>query len=65
MLIPEWQRKAHTDGMARYDRTGEARYLGRQVQATARRADGTEFPAEPTISESGKCRGPHFHRLSA
>ena len=39
MIIPERYRKAHADGRARYERTGEARYLDRQRAGhrTARR----------------------------
>ncbi len=57
MIIPERHRKGHTDGMARYERTGQARYLGRRVQTTAQRSDGTEFPIELTISEAESAEG--------
>ena len=36
--------------MARYHATGEARFLGRRLELTAMRADGTEFPVELAIS---------------
>ena len=50
LLIPEAFRKAHRQGMARYLRTGEHRVLGRRIELTALRADGTEFPVELAIS---------------
>ncbi len=60
MIIPERYRKPHAEGRARYERTGEARVLDQQVQATAQRADGTEFPVELTISEAESAEGRIF-----
>lgn len=50
LIIPETHRKAHSDGLARYLRTGEARVLGKRLELTATRADGSEFPVELSIS---------------
>ena len=36
--------------MARYLATGEARVLGRRMEMTAIRADGTEFPVELAVT---------------
>jgi PAS domain S-box-containing protein len=46
LIVPHHLREAHTRGMARYLATGEARVLGRRIEITALRSDGTEFPVE-------------------
>jgi PAS domain-containing protein len=43
-------REGHRQGFARYLATGEARVLGKRVELTAARADGSEFPVELAIS---------------
>ncbi len=50
VMIPPSEREKHRKGMARYLATGEARFLGRRLELTAVRADGTEFPVELAIS---------------
>ena len=51
LLIPAGIARAHEDWMQRYIETGRSRVVGSgRVQVTARRADGTEFPAEVSIS---------------
>ncbi|MCM8885104.1 MAG: PAS domain S-box protein [Candidatus Thiodiazotropha sp.] len=50
LIIPETHHKAHSDGLARYLRTGEARVLGKRLELTAIRVDGSEFPVELSIS---------------
>lgn len=49
LIVPERHRLAHAQGMERYLSTGEANYLGRRVELTALRADGSEFPVEVAI----------------
>jgi PAS domain S-box-containing protein len=49
-IIPPALRKKHRQGMARYLATGEAQLIGRRVEMTALRADGSEFPVELAIS---------------
>ena len=49
-IIPPALRKKHRQGMARYLATGETRLIGRRVEMTAVRADGSEFPVELAIS---------------
>jgi PAS domain S-box-containing protein len=49
LLIPARHRAAHAAGMQRYLATGEGPYLGRRVEVSALRADGSEFPAELAI----------------
>ena len=50
LVIPEAHRAAHRRGLAQAVARGESRIVGRPVELTALRADGTEFPAEITIS---------------
>jgi PAS domain S-box-containing protein len=50
VIIPPSLREKHRRGFARYLATGEARMLGRRVELTALRADGSEFPAELAIT---------------
>jgi PAS domain S-box-containing protein len=50
VLIPLSLREKHRRGLARYLATGEARVLGRLVEMTAVRADGTKFPVELAIT---------------
>lgn len=49
-LMPPKYRGAHRAGLARYQETGEQRVLGRRMEVTALRADGSEFPAELTVT---------------
>ena len=50
VIIPPSLREKHRRGFARYLATGETRMLGRRVEMTALRADGSEFPAELAIT---------------
>ncbi|WP_169542038.1 hybrid sensor histidine kinase/response regulator [Solirubrobacter soli] len=50
LVVPEEHREAHRQGVRRAVATGESKIIGRPVELTALRADGTEFPAEITIS---------------
>jgi PAS domain S-box-containing protein len=50
VIIPPALREAHRQGFARYLATGEARVLGRRIEMTAVRADGSEFPTELAIT---------------
>ncbi len=49
-IIPPALREAHRDGLTRVAVTGESRMLGRRIELTALRADGTEFPVELAIT---------------
>ena len=57
LVIPHRHRWAHSAGLARFRLTRDGAYIGRRVETSALRADGTEFPVELTIgvapSESG------------
>src|SRR6266571_2066463 len=50
LLVPPSLRQPHRDGMARYLAGGESKILGRRVEITAMRADGSEFPVEIAIA---------------
>ena len=50
VIIPPSLREKHRQGFARYLATGEARVLGKRIEMTALRADGSEFPVELAIA---------------
>ena len=50
LIIPPSLRDRHKRGLARYLATGEGFVLGKRVEMSAMRADGTEFPAELAIT---------------
>jgi PAS domain S-box-containing protein len=50
VIVPPSLREQHHRGFARYLTTGEARVLGRRIEMTAIRADGSEFPVELAIT---------------
>ena len=50
ILIPEKYRAAHDAGIARVVETGETRVIGRTVELTGLRRDGSEFPVELSLS---------------
>ena len=49
LIIPEAQRIAHRDVLARYLSTGEGPLFGKRVEVTALDRDGRSFPIELTI----------------
>jgi two-component system, cell cycle sensor histidine kinase and response regulator CckA len=59
-IIPHHYRDAHTAGLKRFLSTGEARVMGRRVELSALRADGTCFPCELTITLTKADRRPLF-----
>jgi PAS domain S-box-containing protein len=50
LLLPERYRAAHERGLAQFPSSGRGPMVGRLVETTARRADGTEFPVELAVS---------------
>jgi PAS domain S-box-containing protein len=50
VIIPPSLREKHRQGFARYLATGEARVLGKRIEMTAVRGDGSEFPLELAIT---------------
>jgi PAS domain S-box-containing protein len=60
VIVPPSLREAHRAGFSRYMTTGESHILDRQIEVTALRADGTEFPVELTITRAGLPGSPAF-----
>ena len=60
VIIPPALREGHRHGFARYLATGEARVLGKRIEMTALRADGSEFPAELAITRISLDGPPSF-----
>jgi PAS domain S-box-containing protein len=50
LILPERHRAAHQRGLAHFEASGRGPMIGRLVETTACRADGTEFPVELAIS---------------
>jgi two-component system cell cycle sensor histidine kinase/response regulator CckA len=50
LVVPPEHREAHRHGLRRVVETGRSSIIGRPVELTALRADGSRFPAEITIS---------------
>jgi PAS domain S-box-containing protein len=48
-IIPPRFRTAHEEGLARFLATGEKRVIGKRIEVTAIRPDGTEFPVAVAI----------------
>jgi PAS domain S-box-containing protein len=59
-IIPPSLRDQHRLGFARYLATGEVRVLGKHIELTAMRADGSEFPVELAISRIAMDGPPSF-----
>ena len=60
LIVPPAHREAHRRGMARHLETGETRVIGRRIEITALRADGTEFPVELSIARVPESMPPVF-----
>lgn len=56
MIVPERLRAAHREGLARVASGAPSHMTGRAVEVLARRSDGSEFPAELSLSV---WRGPY------
>jgi PAS domain S-box-containing protein len=50
VIVPPSLRAAHDEGLARCVETGQGSILGKRVEVTGRRADGSEFPCELAIA---------------
>jgi PAS domain S-box-containing protein len=59
-IVPPSLREAHRRGLARYLATGQATILNRRIEMSAMRADGTEFPAEVSVTRTGLPGQPAF-----
>jgi PAS domain S-box-containing protein len=60
LVIPRPLRKAHRNALRRYLHTGEATILGRRVELTGLRRDGTEFPLELAVTRIPDSQPPLF-----
>jgi PAS domain S-box-containing protein len=60
VIIPPALREGHRRGLAKYLATGEGPVLGKRLELTAVRADGTEFPVELSITRVGSAEPPLF-----
>jgi len=60
LIIPPPQRLAHAAGLARYLVTGEGPLLGRLLEITAVRSDGSEIPVELAITAIQSDKAPIF-----
>jgi PAS domain S-box-containing protein len=60
VIVPPSLREAHRQGFARHLATGERRILDQRLELTAMRADGSEFPAEVTVTRTGPPAEPAF-----
>ncbi|MFQ6404346.1 putative bifunctional diguanylate cyclase/phosphodiesterase [Methylophilus sp. 'Pure River'] len=62
VIVPPAYREAHHQGMQRLQQSGHSRLLGKLIEITALRRDGSEFPVELTIVE---IKRDHEHYYSA
>jgi PAS domain S-box-containing protein len=60
LVIPHRHRAAHAEGLARFRLTRTGAYIGRRVETSALRADGSEFPIEITIGVAASADGDMF-----
>jgi PAS domain S-box-containing protein len=60
LIIPPSLRDRHRTGLAQYRATGEGSILGRRVELTAMRANGTEFPVEVAVTQIPRDGPPLF-----
>jgi two-component system, cell cycle sensor histidine kinase and response regulator CckA len=60
VIVPPALRDQHARGLARYVMSGTSTILGRRIEITAVRRDGTEFPVELSIQRIGHAEPPTF-----
>ena len=60
LIVPPSLREAHRQGLAHYLESGQSRILDQRIEITAMRADGSEFPAELTVTRTGPTGEPTF-----
>lgn len=59
-IVPPRYRQAHTLGLRHHVETGERRILSRRIEVSALRRDGSEFPAEVSITRIASSGGIEF-----
>lgn len=52
IIVPPSFRKKHKEALTHYLDTGNAKILGKQIEITAMRANGEEFPVELSLTET-------------
>jgi sigma-B regulation protein RsbU (phosphoserine phosphatase) len=60
LIIPPALRAAHRQALRRYLDTGKPAIIGRRLELTAQRVDGTPFPVELTVTRIGSDEPPAF-----
>jgi PAS domain S-box-containing protein len=60
LIIPPPMRAQHAEGMKLYLETGESKILGKRLELTGMRADGSEFPVELSVTRIGVQEPPMF-----
>jgi PAS domain S-box-containing protein len=60
LIVPPSLRERHRAGFARYLETGDAQVIGRRMEITGMRADGSEFPVELAITRINLPGPPRF-----
>jgi two-component system, cell cycle sensor histidine kinase and response regulator CckA len=60
LIVPPALREQHRQGLARCVATGEGALLGKYLEMTALRADGSEFPVELTLTRIATTNQPIF-----
>jgi PAS domain S-box-containing protein len=60
VIVPPSLRDAHRAGFVRQLETGEPRILGRRIELTGMRSDGSEFPVELTVTRIDAQGAPSF-----
>ena len=60
VIVPPEHREAHQQGIRRLQQTGQSRLLGKLIEITALRRDGSEFPIELTIVEIDRDQEHYF-----
>jgi PAS domain S-box-containing protein len=60
LLFPESERPRIREGLARYLAHGISSLIGRRIELTARRADGSELPVELSVVHVPKTKPPIF-----
>jgi PAS domain S-box-containing protein len=60
LIVPPSLRESHRSALRRYVETGQPTILGRRLELTGMRADGSEFPIELAITRIGDQEPPMF-----
>lgn len=64
-ILPERYRRAHREGLERFRQAGASPLIDRRLQLSVAQADGSEFPAEMTITAVADSSGYAFYAVIA